>query len=119
MEKYLFIAFYGLVGGYSGAVLGEMYEDSVLQDMVKGVINEIGLLAIKKGVKLSGEDLNNAFKKASDFRYDTITSYQRDFLYSKNSEGELYHGPILALAADCDVKVPVTRKIFEQIKSRA
>jgi 2-dehydropantoate 2-reductase len=115
-EKFIFIAAFGLVTAYSRKTLGEVIENKDLSDTVRSIIQEIVIIAEKKGVKLPGDIIERAMNKASDFPYLARTSLQRDIeLWPKPNEGDLYGGAILRQAVELGVSTPLTEMAYSRI----
>lgn len=113
-SKYLFIAAYGTVTASTGKTLGEIYENEQLRADVKGIMDEILMLAKRKGVDLDEEAVTTALNKAALFPYETKTSFQRDIEEpGKMNEKELFVDAILNLSDEFHVDVPNMKRYNE------
>jgi 2-dehydropantoate 2-reductase len=115
--KYVFIAAFALVSAWSGKSLGEIRADGGLNDLTGEVMAEIIALARKREIALPADILAGSLRKADDFPPETTTSYQRDVAGGKGAdEGDLFGGTILRLGEELGVPVPVTRRLYSEIR---
>ena len=116
-EKFIFIAAFGLVTAYSEKTLGGVAADPELRGLVEKIMAEIVAIAEKKGVSLPPGIVETSVGKASNFPFETKTSYQRD-IESKGrlNEGDLFGGTIIRMGKEHGVPTPVTKRIFESIE---
>ena len=115
-EKYIFIASFGLVTACYGRTLGEVMEDGELRSKVLGIVREIVSIAGEKAVSLPADIVERTMNKASNFPYETHTSYQRDVeSWPKPNEGDLYGGTIIREGAASFVPTPVTESVYSRI----
>ena len=118
-EKFLFIASFGLVSALTFKTLGQIIENEEDSSLVKDIIQEIYLLAQKKGIRLTEEAKENAFSLGRSFPYECTTSYQRDVMgKGAKNEGELFGGAILGLAKELQVPTPVTEAVYSEINRK-
>jgi 2-dehydropantoate 2-reductase len=115
-EKYMFISAFGLVTASTGASLGQVMENPVLKEQVRSVMGEIAAIASKKSIVLPENIIELSLRKASNFPYDAMTSYQRDVAISgKPNEGELYGGTIVREGACLGIPTPVSAQLYQKI----
>lgn len=116
--KYIFIAAYSMVAACQNQNIGQIGEDTVSSQMVKGIMAEIQMIAEKKGVKLSENIVEETFNKGKIFPSDSKTSFQRDFEQrDKQNESELFGDTIIRLGKEVGVDTPVTCSVNQQLKS--
>jgi len=115
-EKFLFIAPASLVTACYNKTLGEVLESPELTDTIRGIMEEIILLAGKKGIHLSEEIVNGILEKAESFPPDTRTSFQNDFAKpDKRDEREIFGGSVLRLCEQEGIDCPATREIYKKL----
>jgi 2-dehydropantoate 2-reductase len=86
--KYLFIAGYGLVCAARSKTLGQVYEDPILKNDVSTIMHEIVSLAEAQAIFLPHNVIALSLRKATQFPYDTKTSFHRD-IESKGHRNEM------------------------------
>ncbi len=116
--KYVFIAAFGLVSAWSAKTLGEIRADGELNDLTGAMMAEIIALARAREIALPADILAVSLRKADDFPPQTTTSYQRDVAGGKGAdEGDLFGGTILRLGGESGIPVPVTRRLYREIRA--
>ncbi len=116
-EKYIFIASFGLVAALFRKTLGEVFSDQALRELVRGIMNEVALLARKKGVDLPEDVVDSSLAKAKSFPFETKTSFQRDVeTKGSRNEADLFGGTIIRTGKTLGVDTPITRSIYEQLQ---
>jgi 2-dehydropantoate 2-reductase len=118
-EKFIFIAAFGLVTAYSEKTLGGVAADPKLRGLVEKIMGEIVAIAGKKGISLPPGIVEASVGKASNFPFETKTSYQRD-IESKGrlNEGDLFGGTIIRMGKELGIPTPVTESIYREIERR-
>jgi 2-dehydropantoate 2-reductase len=118
--KYIFIAAFGLVSAWSKKTMGEIRADSGLNTRTAEVMAEIIALARAREIALPEDILEISLRKADDFPPQTTTSYQRDVAgETKADEGDLFGGTILRLGQELGLPVPVTRRLYGEIRGES
>lgn len=118
-EKYIFIAAFGLATVHSRKTLGEIMENQESKELVREIMTEIRSIADKKGIKLPGNIIDTSINKASNFPYESKTSYQRDIERKGNlNEGDLYGGTIIKMGEALGIPTPVTKLMYSEIQQR-
>lgn len=118
-EKYIFIAAFGLITAYSNMTLGEIIQNKELVNITKQIMQEIILIARKKGINLPNDILDKSIEKANKFPFETKTSYQRDIeSKGKHNEGNLFGDTIIKMGQNLNIDTPVTNKIFNEIQKK-
>jgi 2-dehydropantoate 2-reductase len=113
-EKYIFIASFGIVTGYSGKTLGEVMANSKLKDEAAQIMKEIVLLADKKEIKLPSNIIEISLAKANKFPYATKTSYQRDLEKGLKNEGDLFGETIIQIGEELNIATPITLALYRR-----
>ena len=73
-------------------------EDEESKKLIKEIMTEILSIAEKKGIKLPENIIETSITKATNFPYETKTSYERDVENKGNlHEGDLYGGTIIRM----------------------
>ena len=116
-EKYLFISAFGLVTAASGRTLGQVADDPVLIEDVKGIMGEVANLAGSEGVLLAPDAIPRALAKADGFPIGTKTSLQRDIEAGREDEGDLFGGTILRLGRQHGIPTPFTERVYSGVRA--
>lgn len=115
-SKYIFIAAYGMVTASENKTLGQITETEALSDMVISIMGEIAEIANKQGVRLPADIVQESFKKAKSFPYETKTSFQRDFEQKdKPDERDLFGDTIIRLGEALGVETPTSRLVNDKL----
>lgn len=117
--KFIFIASFGLVTAKHNSSIGTVCTDQQQKNEAAGIMNEIKLIAAKKGIDLQEDIISATFGKASTFPFETPTSLQLDINSGKkDNELELFAGAVLKYGSEVGVETPFTQKIYTEIKSK-
>ncbi|RQO33003.1 2-dehydropantoate 2-reductase [Chryseobacterium sp. KBW03] len=117
--KFIFIASFGLVTAKHNSSMGAVCTDEHQKKEATGIMNEIQLIATKKGIDLQEDIIRATFEKASTFPFETPTSLQLDINSGKKeNELELFAGAVLKYGAEVGVETPFTQKIYTEIKEK-
>ncbi len=115
--KFLFIASFGLITARYNISIGEVNSVNIYKNEAKEIMAEIIKVAECKGILFSELHIEETFQTASTFPYNTPTSLQLDVQSRKNkTELELFAGTIIHYAKSFNIKVPMTTKIYIEIK---
>ncbi len=116
-SKYIFIAAFGLVSVHTGKTLGAIVRDKASIELVRNIMEEIRTIARGKGISLPLDIVAQSIQKATDFPFETKTSFQRD-VESKGPlhEGDLYGGTILRIGAELGIPTPATQSVYTAIR---
>lgn len=118
-EKFMFIASYGLVTACYDKTLGEVYASEQFAQKVKLIMNTI--LRISKAMKIHLNDdiVEQSYKKAALFPFETKTSFQRDYEQKeKPDERELFGGSIIALGKRNNIDVSAVQEIYQLLNRK-
>jgi len=97
--KYMFIAPFALVTATYGKSIGEVAHDENLSVLVKNIMQEIASIAKALKIGLPSDIAETSFAKASQFPFETKTSFQRDVeVKGRQSEWDLLGGTVIRYA---------------------
>ena len=97
--KYMFIAPFALVTATYGKSIGEVAHDENLSVLVKNIMQEIASIAKALKIGLPSDIVETSFAKASQFPFETKTSFQRDVeVKGRQSEWDLLGGTVIRYA---------------------
>lgn len=117
--KFIFIASFGLVTARHNSSMGAVCTDEQQKKEAAGIMKEIKLIAVKKGIDLQDDIMEKTFEKASTFPFDTPTSLQLDINSGKKeNELELFAGAVLKYGSETGIDTPFTQKIYTEIKAK-
>lgn len=115
--KFFFIASFGLVTARYNQSIGEVNEKPLLHERAKLIMEEIKSISRAKEILISETIIEDTFKKAATFPYQTPTSLQLDIQSGKkNTELELFAGAIIEYGKQLSIPVTETQKIYNEIK---
>lgn len=114
--KFLFIASFGLVTTKHNSSFGTVCSDPIQKQEATDIMNEIKAIAHAKGIVLDENVIENTFKIASSFPFETPSSIQLDIHGKKSmSELDLLGGTILRFGEELAIPTPCTKSIFNEI----
>ncbi len=114
--KFIFIASFALVTATYNKTIGEAADDRELGILVKDIMQEIALIAQSLKVELPSDIVKTSFAKASQFPFETKTSFQRDVeTKGRHSEWDLFGGTILRYAEKFTVPAENTKKTLHKL----
>ncbi|PRA92944.1 2-dehydropantoate 2-reductase [Chryseobacterium sp. MYb7] len=117
--KFIFIASFGLVTAKHNSSMGAVCSDVQQKNEAAGIMKEIQLIAVKKGIELQEDIISATFEKASTFPFETPTSLQLDINSGKkDNELELFAGAVLKYGSEVGVETIFTQKIYTEIKTK-
>lgn len=116
--KFIFIASFGLVTAKHNSSIGAVCSTESQKEEAKKIMDEIKLIADRKGIDLDDDIIFKTFEKANTFPPQTPTSLQLDVNSGKkNNELELFAGAIIRYGKDLDINTFNTELIYEEIKN--
>jgi 2-dehydropantoate 2-reductase len=84
---------------------------------VKKIMGEICQIAIKKQIPMPPTIVNDSYLKASNFPFETKTSFQRDYeLGDRPDERDLFGGAIIRMGQQYGIKTETTKMIYDSIQ---
>ncbi len=113
-KKFIAICASGLLA-VSRTTYGEMRELKETREMLIDLLNEIITLAIKIGIKIERDFLNQALSFIDSFPYDSTSSLTRDIWEGKPSEIDYQNGTVVKLGEKFGVPTPVNKFIYNCI----
>ncbi|CAM1347420.1 ketopantoate reductase family protein [Tenacibaculum crassostreae] len=116
--KFIFIASFGLVTAKYDSSIGKVCSIPEQKEAAKDIMIEINKIALKKGIYLQSNIVEETFNKAATFPPETPTSLQLDINSNKNNnELELFGGAIIEYGKKLNIDTPKTINIYNEIKS--
>lgn len=118
-EKFMFIASYGLVTACYNKTLGEVYASEEYAKSVKLIMETIYDISKAMKIGLGHDIVEQSYKKAALFPFETKTSFQRDYeLKDKPDERELFGGSIIVLGKKYGIDVSAVQEIYQQLNEK-
>jgi len=114
--KYMFIAPFALVTATYGKSIGEVAHDENLSVLVKNIMQEIASIAKALKIGLPSDIVETSFAKASQFPFETKTSFQRDVeLKGRQSEWDLLGGTVIRYAERFNLPANNTKATLDRL----
>ena len=112
----LFISSFALVTATYIKTIGEAADNRKLGILVKDIMQEIALIAKSLKIELPSDIVKTSFAKASQFPFETKTSFQRDVeTKGRQSEWDLFGGTVLRYAEKFNIPAENTKKTLHQL----
>ncbi|MBX2917000.1 MAG: hypothetical protein KF856_17150 [Cyclobacteriaceae bacterium] len=114
----MFIASFALVTSKHNSSFGAVCNEPVQRNEAVEIMREINAIALGKGILLDEKVIENTFKTAMTFPFDTPSSMQLDIHSKKqSSELDLLGGSIIQFGKELNIDTPITTTIYNEIKS--
>ena len=114
--KYMFIAPFALVTATYGKSIGEVAHDENLSVLVKNIMQEIASIAKALKIGLPSDIVETSFTKASQFPFETKTSFQRDVeVKGRQSEWDLLGGTVIRYAERFNLPANNTKATLDKL----
>ena len=114
--KYIFIASFALVTATYNKTIGEVANDEKLGTIVKNIMQEVSLVANALKIALPHDIVETSFLKASQFPFETKTSFQRDVeTKGRQSEWDLFGGTVIRYAEKFNIPADNTKEILDKL----
>jgi len=114
--KYIFIASFALVTATYDKSIGEVANDHNLGILVKNIMGEIALIAKALKIELPADIIETSFSKASQFPFETKTSFQRDVeVKGRQSEWDLFGGTVIRYAERFNIPAHNTKATLDKL----
>ena len=98
-----------------GACYSKVLNTKELKDVFTGAMREVKLIAEKKGINLTENDIEKWIDIISTFAPDGTPSMGQDRIARRKSEVELFSGTVIRLAKELNVPVPVNEMLYDKI----
>jgi len=116
--KFIFISSFGLVTAKFNSSIGSVCSVELQKMEATNIMNEIKLIADRKGIQLENQIIQKTFNKALTFPPKTPTSLQLDVNSGReNNELELFAGAIIKYGKEMNINTPFTESIYLEIKA--
>ncbi|WP_224488731.1 ketopantoate reductase family protein [Robertkochia flava] len=115
-RKFLFICVISGMGALCRQEIGVMREDAGIRELMERSAEEILEVAAHKGVGLTRNDMDRAFRAIDAQEYHSTASLQRDMMDGKPSEIHDFNGYIVQEAARLGLSVPVNTFIYYTLR---
>ena len=116
--KYIFIGPLATIDSLLRKPLGAIIEDEKNKQMLTGLMEEVNLIAKKRGIFLPDDIIPLSLEKVSGFPYETKTSMQRDFESGRKTEIETFTGYIVKSGKELGVATPLHQEAYNELLSR-
>lgn len=117
--KFFFVSSFGLVTAKHNSSIGTVCTDPAQNKEATEIMEEVKIIADKKGIILPSDIINKTLDKAATFPPETPTSLQLDINVKKqNNELELFAGAIIRYGKEFDTDTSFTQKIYLDLKEK-
>jgi 2-dehydropantoate 2-reductase len=116
--KYNFNCAFSVVTALYGINAGELRADPKMVEMMHALSEETAKVAKALGIFQPEDIVERSMKIMWAMKDEGTSSLKRDIQAGVTSEIELFGGEICRLAATCGVKVPVSCRAYEALKSK-
>lgn len=114
--KYIFIASFALVTATYNKTIGEVANDDNLGILVKNIMQEIAVIAKALKIELPSDIVEASFSKATQFPFETKTSFQRDVeTKGRKSEWDLFGGTVIRYAERFNIPAKNTKETLDKL----
>lgn len=118
-RKYILNCAYNVVTAYYNAVTGDIRKNETAIKQLKSLLEEACLVARKLKINIP-EDLEEVHLKHILYKQsETATSsLKRDMDAGRPNELDVFSGQLIKLAADNNLKIPMTEFFYKELKNR-
>ncbi|MEE9361150.1 MAG: 2-dehydropantoate 2-reductase [Cellulophaga sp.] len=117
--KFIFIASFGLVTAKYNSSIGAVCSIELQKEEATKIMDEIKLIADRKGIYLQDNIIIKTFEKAATFPPKTPTSLQLDVNSGKEeNELELFAGAIIKYGKEMNINTTFTESVYQKINAR-
>ncbi|MFX1518707.1 MAG: ketopantoate reductase family protein [Promethearchaeota archaeon] len=116
--KYIFIGPLATIDSLLRKPLGAIIEDEKNKQMLKELMEEVNLIAKKRGIILPEDIISSSLEKVSSFPYETTTSMQRDFESRRKTELETFTGYIVRSGKKLGIATPLHQEAYNELSKR-
>ena len=114
--KYLFVSPMAGVTSLTAKSFGAVMADAQGRALVRGLMEEIGLLAKANGIALPADSVEVALAKVARFPDETKSSMQLDYEKGRRTEIDLFIGYAVRAGRSLGVPVPLHDKLYAKLK---
>ncbi len=118
-SKYIFVEPLSVLTALYAVPQGGLLTDSARRVQVQDMMKEVLALAMKVGVELPTDIVEQSMAKADGFPYETKTSMQLDFEHGRPTEVETMIGYAVRKAAELGVSMPLHADVYARLKKKA
>lgn len=116
-KKFISINLSGLMA-VTLTTYGELRSNPETKEMMFELLNEVYSLALKMGINIEKDYVDQAVSFIETFNYEATASLTRDVWAGRPSEIEYQNGTVVKLANDFGLDVPVNRFVYYSILPR-
>jgi 2-dehydropantoate 2-reductase len=114
--KYLFVSPMAGVTSLMGKSFGDVMADEKGRTMVRGLMEEISLLAKTGGIVLPPDSVETALVKVARFPHETRSSMQLDYEKGRRTEVDLFIGYAVRAGRALGIPVPLHEELYTALK---
>lgn len=115
-EKFIFISAIATSTSFFNKTVGEIFENSEMENQLRSLINEVTELAKMKQIKLSEDIEELTFSKLKTLPYTATSSMHSDFINKKSkTELESLTGYVISESEKYGLKAPVFEKMYQNL----
>ena len=118
-SKYLFVEPLSVLTALYAVPQGGLLDDAPRRQQVQAMMQEVLALAVKVGVDLPPDIVEQSMSKADGFPYETKTSMQLDFEHGRPTEVETMIGYAVRKAKELGVSMPQHEEVYAALAKMA
>jgi len=117
-SKYIFVEPLSVLTSLYSVPQGGVLDDTAKRAQVQGMMSEVLALAVRSGVSLPGDIVEQSMAKADGFPYETKTSMQLDFEHGRPTEVETMIGYAVRKARELGVSMPLHEDVYAALSRK-
>ena|ERR1700730_1427828 len=114
-NKFLFIAGFSGVGAVTQAPAGVLRRLPQTRSLMERAMREIEQVAEARGIRLSGDTVNQALSSLDSLPENAMSSMQRDIMAHRPSELESQNGAVVRLGREAGIETPVNTFLYDSL----
>ncbi len=114
-NKFLFIAGFSGVGAVTQAPAGVLRRLPQTRSLMERAMREIHEVAKARGIRLSGDAVNQALSSLDSLPENAMSSMQRDIMAHRPSELESQNGAVVRLGRAAGIETPVNTFLYDSL----
>ena len=114
--KFTFNLFSNQVSAILDMNFGELKRNENFKEFAKKIVNEVKLIAEKKGIKNLDKLEEDGIKSLDRMCDDGKTSMHQDILSKRKTEVDIFAGEIIRLGKIYGIKTPYNQVLYDLIK---